>query len=69
MKIFLFLIFTLEFVKISAYFAIKTFGFWFTLSSSKLKVFVPPAQKKIVYAPQSRFSGAGPVVKMRKDGV
>ena len=39
-----FLVFILEFVEIPTYFA-----FWFTLSNSKLKAFVPP--KKIVYAP------------------
>ena len=44
-----FLVFILEFVEIPTYFAVKIFGFWFTLSNSKLEVFVPP--KKIVYAP------------------
>ena len=37
-----FLVFNLEFVKILTYFDIKTFGCWFTLSDSKVKVFLPP---------------------------
>ena len=57
-----FLVFNLEFVKILTYFDIKTFGCWFTLSDSKVKVFLPPP-------PQSRYSGARPGVQMRKEGV
>ena len=38
----IFVVFSLEFVEIPTYFAIKSFGCWFTLSNLKVKVFLPP---------------------------
>ena len=52
----LFFVFTLEFVELRAYFAIKTFFMVFTVEFGRI---VFGAIQKIAYAPQSRYSGAG----------
>ena len=41
-------------------FAMTTFVFWSTLSNSKNSSFC--AAQKIIYAPQSRYPGAGPAI-------